>query len=1172
MELCYNLDNVKYEGKVTMVTKAEWTEVVNGLWQDLVDEHGRLAIIRDDRRPNTSTPSGAAQAALEAVYGKRLVRRRDLTLKMLLASQNKVTKLENKVTKLLGRVVAISERDHATFRKTIGEYVDSNKKRADIAVWPLVKLCQIRHNWQVLASGAVIVDLPGVRDANAARGAVAEGYLKKCNAIWIVADITRPVDNRTAKDLLGEQFRRQMLMDGQYGSITFVCTKTDVIQVSETVRSLGQDCDTDEQAIASVCALANEDVAKYMKHHAKVDQWQPVFTRLDELVRSLTAKIKYRKNKIDKAEEKADQVKAAIAIKSGGSGRIVAGNMDLDGDKENRAGGSKRARESDSDSDAPSPQRRRRGATNYAESDSDADSGMVSGSSEDSDSEEDDSEEEGSGLEDGEGGSDANLGSDSEGEGAAAGPSSAGKKAKRPRGSVKLSKKKMAKLIEMRLSVVTPAVQQVMTPAYTTCSEESGPGQFARMKDHMRQHVDRKAPSMFKDAAAKLLRSVEDLAHAVYDQMLDANDALFERLTQTFSTLWERPSCGRIERLQAVLALQGLAEGIARVCAAAKAEAAELPASFLEGVRAELAAEEERASAMLEDIKPNVSPDGADQDNQDENQDQDHANDGQDADMADAAEADPNSSALALEQQQQLEAEIMAVIKAIASGADTGGSSADWKTRVAAQYSAARAAGMDPENTFTALGKAAECAAVTEASKSEQQPLDARAAAQYSAARAAGMDPEYACTALGKIVKTAVGEVMEQQRLDVRAAKRKAGALHDAYQAVMIELVRLRRADKPPPEMPAGGTAAGPASAAAAAQTGSGVPQGWLAQALERQQQLEAEIKAIAGGEDAGGSSTDWKTPVAAQYSAARAAGMDPETAAAALGKAVKAAERAVVDEVASLLKSQQQPLDVFSAKRKLGELHDAAAAIKNELVRLRYADEPLEFDSDVEILDSRSPKPHIPFTLVQRPASPGHSPTPARPADPKGKSTTNTAPNASPTAFTCNGAAAPAEEAAGSEAAKTAAAAAKKAMGNGAAKTAAAPAKEATGSEAAKADAAPAPGDIAVPKGKAAAAVPGGSTANPKKPLGGWAVPLAGASMKGKPSAPPTKAPAAAALEGRIAAAAAAQEAELQPGSAPPMQPPQLQRRPPRRLRPLQKAALVPHARLFCKSSEKST
>lgn len=52
---------------------------------------------------------------------------------------------------------------------------------------------------QVLSTGAVLVDLPGVRDANAARGAIAEKYMKSCNAVWIVADITRAVDNRTAK-------------------------------------------------------------------------------------------------------------------------------------------------------------------------------------------------------------------------------------------------------------------------------------------------------------------------------------------------------------------------------------------------------------------------------------------------------------------------------------------------------------------------------------------------------------------------------------------------------------------------------------------------------------------------------------------------------------------------------------------------------------------------------------------------------------------------------------------------------------------------------------------------------------------------------------------------------------------------------------------------------------
>lgn len=68
-----------------------------------------------------------------------------------------------------------------------------------------------------LSTGAVIVDLPGVHDANAARAAVAEGYMKQCTGLWIVAPINRAVDDKAAKSLLGESFKRQLKMDGGFG-------------------------------------------------------------------------------------------------------------------------------------------------------------------------------------------------------------------------------------------------------------------------------------------------------------------------------------------------------------------------------------------------------------------------------------------------------------------------------------------------------------------------------------------------------------------------------------------------------------------------------------------------------------------------------------------------------------------------------------------------------------------------------------------------------------------------------------------------------------------------------------------------------------------------------------------------------------------------------------------
>jgi len=65
----------RYEGTVECMTKEEWTAQAKSLWGDLIDEHGRLKICRDaERRLNTSSIEGAAQATLETVYGQNSLR------------------------------------------------------------------------------------------------------------------------------------------------------------------------------------------------------------------------------------------------------------------------------------------------------------------------------------------------------------------------------------------------------------------------------------------------------------------------------------------------------------------------------------------------------------------------------------------------------------------------------------------------------------------------------------------------------------------------------------------------------------------------------------------------------------------------------------------------------------------------------------------------------------------------------------------------------------------------------------------------------------------------------------------------------------------------------------------------------------------------------------------
>lgn len=66
-------------------------------------------------------------------------------------------------------------------------------------LWPLVGCFKVFCNAAALSTGAVLVDLPGANDANAARCAVADRYLKNCKCVWILAQATRAMSDKVAQ-------------------------------------------------------------------------------------------------------------------------------------------------------------------------------------------------------------------------------------------------------------------------------------------------------------------------------------------------------------------------------------------------------------------------------------------------------------------------------------------------------------------------------------------------------------------------------------------------------------------------------------------------------------------------------------------------------------------------------------------------------------------------------------------------------------------------------------------------------------------------------------------------------------------------------------------------------------------------------------------------------------
>ena len=242
-EISYNYDSTAYSAEIEFISAHDWRVELETLFKDLLDGSGNVS--RDCA--NEDSEAGIAYAKIKAVYPK-------LTKEDISNSSVQELMEHNSVSKVLGTSRSIQETDPLFFYRKLQSYVDSKekttksekdksdkekKKPKEMEFWPLIKVVRLYVRAPALSTGAVIVDLPGVHDSNQARAAVAQNFMKQCTGLWICAPINRAVDDKAAKSLLGETFKRQLKIDGGYSTVTFICSKTDDISLMEAQDSLG---------------------------------------------------------------------------------------------------------------------------------------------------------------------------------------------------------------------------------------------------------------------------------------------------------------------------------------------------------------------------------------------------------------------------------------------------------------------------------------------------------------------------------------------------------------------------------------------------------------------------------------------------------------------------------------------------------------------------------------------------------------------------------------------------------------------------------------------------------------------------------------------------------------------------------------------------------------------
>ncbi|KAL8765481.1 MAG: hypothetical protein Q9209_007452 [Squamulea sp. 1 TL-2023] len=234
-EISYNYEKIPFRAEIEFIQSADWERELKTLLRDLSDGSGN--VLKDCT--NEETDAGIAYAKIKAVYPK--MTREDI-------AKGEIENMLKKMSHLLGTIRTIDESDSLQFYKRLQKFIDSSatKGRAqkhhmgrEMEFWPLIKVIRLYIKSPALSTGAVVVDLPGVQDSNAARAAVAEGYMKQITGLWIVTPINRAVDDKAAKNLLGQSFKRQLKLDGGFESVTFICSKTDDISLMEAQDSLG---------------------------------------------------------------------------------------------------------------------------------------------------------------------------------------------------------------------------------------------------------------------------------------------------------------------------------------------------------------------------------------------------------------------------------------------------------------------------------------------------------------------------------------------------------------------------------------------------------------------------------------------------------------------------------------------------------------------------------------------------------------------------------------------------------------------------------------------------------------------------------------------------------------------------------------------------------------------
>jgi len=225
----------RYSGTVEFISRDEWTRELGQLEQEMADarEQGNIG----EGGNYDFGISKVARDKLASLYGDSADE-----YELSLNRNHLVESPELSKAFALGSVT-FEAPDMRSFAKELEQYVSSRKM-----YWPIVKKVRVDGPFDALVDGAVVVDLPGLNDPNAAREAATREHLQRAQFVWVVFNMKRALTRDITTFLTEDDLLRRLYMDGRVGQISFVGTHSDGIDFdADTERyDLDEDCETIE--------------------------------------------------------------------------------------------------------------------------------------------------------------------------------------------------------------------------------------------------------------------------------------------------------------------------------------------------------------------------------------------------------------------------------------------------------------------------------------------------------------------------------------------------------------------------------------------------------------------------------------------------------------------------------------------------------------------------------------------------------------------------------------------------------------------------------------------------------------------------------------------------------------------------------------------------------------